>query len=58
MADTICLNLGVGDGADGLYHRFHDTVFKRWDISEKEFINIMIDYQENIDHIQGLLALV
>ena len=56
-ADTLCMMMGIGVGADGLAYRFYKEVIDQLDFTEKDFQKIMAGFSEKIDKVEDLTNL-
>ena len=57
LADTICMMMGIGVGADGLAYRFHPGVVELLNFSERDIQEIMIGFGEKIEQVERLVSL-
>ncbi len=57
-ADTICMMMGIGGGADGLAYHFFNEVFSLLEISEKDLQIIMASFAQNLEKVENLFTAV
>jgi putative nucleotidyltransferase with HDIG domain len=57
LADTICMMMGIGVGADGLAYRFHRGVVELLKFSERDIQETMIGFGEKIEQVERLISL-
>jgi hypothetical protein len=50
--------MGIGVGSDGLAYRFHDDVIKSLGFTEKELLEIIADFGENMAKVDDLINAV
>lgn len=55
MADTICMMMGIGGGADGLAYRFHQEVVERLCLTERDFQQIIAGFGEKIQEVEAMM---
>jgi putative nucleotidyltransferase with HDIG domain len=55
LSDILCMMMGIGVGADGLAYRFHDDVVKALGFSEKELLEIIANFGENMAKVEDLI---
>lgn len=54
LGDVLCMMLGTGGGADGLAYRFDRRVIDRLGLSDVDIQMLLVDFQEQMDRIQGM----
>jgi len=57
LADTLCMMMGIGVGADGLAYRFHKDVLENLKISEKDIQEVIADFGEIQHKVDALLGI-
>ncbi len=57
LADSICMMLGIGVGADGLAYRHHQDVLDRLNFSDVDLQITIANFWEKIEGIEELLSL-
>lgn len=55
LSDILCMMMGIGVGSDGLAYRFHDDVVKSLGFTEKELLEIIADFGENMSKVEHLV---
>jgi putative nucleotidyltransferase with HDIG domain len=58
LADTICMMMGIGVGADGLAYRFHEDVLQRLKLNDRDIMEIMAGFSENLQKVEDLIQMV
>ncbi|MDX9785518.1 MAG: HDOD domain-containing protein [Desulfobacterales bacterium] len=58
LSDILCMMMGIGVGSDGLAYRFHDDVIKSLGFSEKELLEIIAGFGENMSKVEDLIRSV
>ncbi len=56
VADTICMMMGIGVGADGLAYRFYQEVLDRLGITPRDVQLIIADFGEHMNEIDKMLG--
>ncbi|MFZ5570774.1 MAG: HDOD domain-containing protein [Thermodesulfobacteriota bacterium] len=56
VAETICLMMGIGVGADGLAYRFYREVLDRLEITPRDVQLIIADFGERLNEIDNMLG--
>ncbi len=56
LADTVCMMMGIGGGADGLAYRFHKDVMESLSISPMDLQEIIAGFGEKMQQIDDLLG--
>jgi putative nucleotidyltransferase with HDIG domain len=57
LADTICMMMGIGVGADGLAYTFHRGVIERLGFTENDILEIMAGFGEKITKVEELIKM-
>jgi putative nucleotidyltransferase with HDIG domain len=57
VADTICMMIGVGVGADGLSYRHYQGVMDRLNFSDVDLQNTIADFWEKLKGVEDLVQL-
>ncbi len=57
LADTLCMMMGIGVGADGLAYRFHDHVIKHLGFSQKDIQETMMGFGEKMKEVEELIQI-
>ena len=57
LADTLCMMMGIGVGADGLSYRFHEDVVNKLGFTEVDFQALMAGFGEKLSHVEELMHL-
>ncbi len=57
LADTLCMMMGIGVGADGLAYRFHKDVLENLKVSEKDIQEVIADFGEIQHKVDALLGI-
>ncbi|MFH0726400.1 MAG: HDOD domain-containing protein [Pseudomonadota bacterium] len=55
LSDILCMMMGIGVGSDGLAYRFHDDVVKSLGFTEKELLEIIANFGENMSKVENLI---
>jgi putative nucleotidyltransferase with HDIG domain len=55
LSDILCMMMGIGVGSDGLAYRFHDDVIKSLGFSEKELLELIANFGENMTKVEDLI---
>jgi putative nucleotidyltransferase with HDIG domain len=55
LSDILCMMMGIGVGSDGLAYRFHDDVVKALGFSEKELLELIANFGENMTKVEALI---
>jgi putative nucleotidyltransferase with HDIG domain len=55
LADTLCMMMGIGVGADGLAYRFHEPVLEALEFSHRDLPQIMVVFAEKLKEIEDLI---
>ncbi len=58
LADTVCMMMGIGGGADGLAYRFHKDVLVQMGINPMDLQIIIANFGENMQKIEDMLGMV
>lgn len=58
LSDILCMMMGIGVGSDGLAYRFHDDVVKALGFSEKELLEIIAGFGDNMSKVEDLIGSV
>jgi putative nucleotidyltransferase with HDIG domain len=56
LADTLCMMMGVGVGADGLAYRFHEPVIEALRLTPTDLEQIMAVFAEKLHDIEELMG--
>lgn len=57
LADSICMMIGVGVGADGLAYRYHQGVIDKLNFSDIDLQKTIADFWEKLKSIENLIQL-
>jgi HD-like signal output (HDOD) protein len=57
LADSICMMIGMGVGADGLAYRYHQDVVDRLNFSDVDLQRTIADFSEKLKNIEDLVRL-
>jgi putative nucleotidyltransferase with HDIG domain len=55
LADTLCMMIGVGVGADGLAYRFRKDVVDKLGFSDRDFQGVMAGFGEKLRKVEELI---
>jgi putative nucleotidyltransferase with HDIG domain len=55
LADTICMMVGIGGGADGLAYRYYQEVMDRLDFSESNLQQTIVDFWEKNKAVEEMI---
>lgn len=55
LADTLCMMMGIGGGADGLYYRFHKEVIESLGFTDKDFQEIMANFGTKLQLVEEMI---
>ena len=58
LADTICMMMGIGVGADGLAYRFHKDVLDKLGVNASDLQEIIMRFGENMQKVEELIQAV
>ena len=58
LADTICMMMGIGGGADGLAYRFHKDVLDKLGVDASDLQEIIMRFGENMQKVEALIQAV
>ena len=58
IADTVCMMMGIGGGADGLAYRFHKDVLDRMKVSPMDLQEIIASFGEKLKKVEDLIQVV
>lgn len=58
LSDILCMMMGIGVGSDGLAYRFHDEVVKSLGFTEKELLEIIAGFGENMSKVEALITAI
>ncbi len=58
LADTVCMMMGIGGGADGLAYRFHKDVLDNLGISQMDLQEIIAGFGEKMHEVEALINAV
>ena len=58
LADTVCMMMGIGGGADGLAYRFHRDVLERMSINQVDLQEIIAGFGEKMQKVEDLIGTV
>ncbi len=58
LADTVCMMMGIGGGADGLAYRFHRDVLDSLNITPVDFQEIIAGFGGKMQQVEDLLSVV
>ena len=56
LADTLCMMMGIGGGADGLYYRFHKEVIESLGFTDKDFQEIMANFGTKLQSVEEMIG--
>jgi putative nucleotidyltransferase with HDIG domain len=57
LADSVCMMIGVGVGADGLLYRYHQDVVDKLNFSDIDLQNTIADFWEKLKSIENMIQL-
>lgn len=57
LADTICMMIGIGVGADGLSYRYHQDIVDQLNFSDVDLQNTIADFREQLKDVEALIKL-
>ena len=57
LADSICMMIGIGVGADGLAYRYHQDIVDRLNFSDVDLQNTIADFWEKLKSIEEFVQL-
>lgn len=57
LADSVCMMIGIGVGADGLSYRYHQDVMERLNFSDVDLQNTIAEFWELLKDIEELIQL-
>lgn len=57
VADTICMMMGIGGGADGLAYRFHKEIVQDLGMDEKDFQKAIAAWGEQLERVEALFEM-
>jgi putative nucleotidyltransferase with HDIG domain len=55
LSDILCMMMGIGVGSDGLAYRFHDDVIKSLGFTEKELLEIIANFGDDMAKVEDLI---
>ncbi len=58
LADTVCMMMGIGGGADGLAYRFHRDVLDDMGINQVDLQEIIAGFSEKMQKVEDLIGAV
>jgi putative nucleotidyltransferase with HDIG domain len=58
LADTVCMMMGIGVGADGLAYRFHKDVLDNMGISPMDLQSIIAGFGSNMQKVEDLIGTI
>ncbi len=56
LADTVCMMMGIGGGADGLAYRFHKDVLDHLGIDSTDLQEIIAGFGDKMQEVENLLG--
>jgi len=57
LADSVCMMIGVGGGADGLSYRYYQDVMERLNFSDVDLQNTIAEFWEQLKDVEELIKL-
>lgn len=57
LADTVCMMVGIGGGADGLSYRYHQDVVDRLNFSDVDLQNTIVEFREQLKDVEELIKM-
>ena len=57
LADSVCMMIGIGGGADGLSYRYHQDVMERLNFSDVDLQNTIAEFWEQLKDVEALIKL-
>ena len=57
LADSICMMIGIGVGADGLAYRYHQDIVDRLNFSDIDLQLTIAEFWEKLKNIEELVQL-
>lgn len=57
LADTLCLQMGIGTGLDGLQYRAKDVVLKAFGLTDHDLMEVMAELEHGLEEAETLVSL-